>query len=611
MCGIAGIISRDKRTISKQEIKAMLNLISHRGPDGEGLICEEGLALGHRRLAIIDLSDSGKQPMNYLDRYVIVYNGEIYNYLELRSDLEKEGYKFRTETDTEVVMAGYDFWGTKCLNKFNGMWSFLIFDRKKKKYFISRDQFGKKPFYYFRTDRNFIFASEIKSILSHPDVLVEPNLPFLEDYLKTLYKGYLKETAFRNIYRFDAASYFEGGINELFHSFEPKRYWELKPNLSQEKFNRIKAREYAQKYYELLKDAVKIRMRADVKVGSALSGGLDSSSIVYLVNQFLKEKKKEELQETFSSVYKAQNTKTCDESEYIDLISKSLKVNSNQIEPKENDVPREYQKMIWHLENPPENSLMSSWHTFKLVSSTKVKVTLDGQGADEQLAGYEPYVFYYISSLPLFEAVKESILFLKRMSSQARYFIKRGLIISFFKSIFGEKFTQLVLKEFYGKDFLKLNLNQRLASDTEQNLITLINFADRTSMAFGIESRMPFMDYRLVEFLASVPVCYKMRNGWTKYLARLAFDGKLPDQINWRKDKMGWPIPENTWFEGGLKNWLSTKIRNSRLAQALSIDYRLTDSSKLGTKIKELNLSLFEDMFLNNRIFQNKLVRFS
>ena len=230
----------------------------------------------------------------------------------------------------------------------------------------------------------------------------------MDSYVQNGAKEYIKETAFENIFRFDFSSYFEGSLEDIFENFEQNKFWEIKPNLSHEKFDEEKAKEYAKQYYELLEDAVRIRLRADVKVGSALSGGLDSSSIVYLVNKLLKEQGKEELQETFSSVYKSDGTQECDESYFIDIMALKLGVHSNQIEPKEDEIPSQIEKMIWHLENPPDNSLMSSWHTFKLVASTDVKVTLDGQGADEQLGGYLPYLLNYISSLSIVDMFSQA-----------------------------------------------------------------------------------------------------------------------------------------------------------------------------------------------------------
>ena len=592
MCGISGIIS--KKSIERNIIEPMTDRIIHRGPDGFGYYYGEKFVFGHRRLSIVDLSDAGHQPMQYLNRYVITFNGEVYNHLELRIELEKNGYVFQSHTDTEVIMASYDFWGADCLNKFNGMWAFVIYDRLKDKYFMSRDRFGKKPFYYYKDQEKFIFGSEIKVILAHPDVESKPNLKFLDSYVQNGAKEYIKETAFENIFRFDFSSYFEGSLEDIFENFEQNKFWEIKPNLSHEKFDEEKAKEYAKQYYELLEDAVRIRLRADVKVGSALSGGLDSSSIVYLVNKLLKEQDKEELQETFSSVYKSDGTQECDESYFIDIMALKLGVHSNQIEPKEDEIPSQIEKMIWHLENPPDNSLMSSWHTFKLVASTDVKVTLDGQGADEQLGGYLPYLLNYISSLSIVDMFSQAKKCLQIPNSSKYVFV--GLCLGLYRVLFGEKFLKFTIKNIFKRDF-ETNLNKKLGIDTMGSLITLIHYADHTSMAFSIESRMPFMDYRLVEFLASVPACYKMRDGWTKYLARLAFDGKLPDEINWRKDKMGWPIPEKKWFYGNLNRWFIANIESCKLSKKLS--FKEKENKRFSNNIKRMNLSIWEKSFLN------------
>jgi len=469
MCGIVGIISKNRicKEAVKDIIEQMTNTLIHRGPDGYGYYYGENFVFGHRRLAIVDLSEAGKQPMEYMDRYVITYNGEIYNYIELKEELKANGYRFHTKTDTEVIMASYDFWGADCLKKFNGMWAFVIYDKEKKIFFMSRDRFGKKPFYYYRNEDTFVFASEIKAIITHPKVAKKPNVSFLENYLKYGCREYVKETAFENIFRFDFAHYFEGTIEEIFGEFKLKRYWELRPNLREEKFNEQKAKEYAKKYYELLEDAVKIRLRADVKVGSALSGGLDSSSVVYIVNKLLKEQNKGELQETFSSVYKSEGTEYCDESKFIEILANKLGVKSNQIEPKEEDIPAEIEKMVWHLENPPENSLMSSWHTYKLVSSTDVKVTLDGQGADEQLAGYLRYLVYYLQSLPFIEMLKEAYKCLKIPGSTK--YVLVGLIFGLYRKIFGVKFLKFTIKkvfgetikEVFGEEDFETNLNKK------------------------------------------------------------------------------------------------------------------------------------------------------
>lgn len=590
MCGIVGIIS--KNLIDKDYIESMTDVIDHRGPDGFGYYFDDNIVFGHRRLSIVDLSDWGKQPMEYLDRYVITFNGEIYNHIEIKEELIQKGYKFKSDTDTEVIMASYDLWGKDCLSYFNGMWAFTIFDKYKNIFFISRDRFGKKPLFYYKDKENFIFASEIKSILANPIVKKETNLDFINNYYESYTKEYIKETSFENIYRFDFSSYFEGSLNDLFDSFKTTKFWEIKPNLIHEAFDEEKAKKYAEKYYNLLEDAVRIRLRADVKVGSALSGGLDSSSIVYIVNKLLKEEKKEELQETFSSVYKSTGTEDCDESIFIDIMAEKFSVHSNQIEPQEIDIPEEYEKMIWHLENPPENSLMSSWYTFKLVSSTNVKVTLDGQGADEQLSGYFHYILSYMSSLSLLDLISETRHCLK--IPNAKKYVLVGLFFGLLRLSLGEKILKKIAKLILKREF-EPNLNQKLVDDINTSLITLIHYADRTSMAFSIESRMPFMDYRLVEFLSQVPASYKMRNGWTKYLARIAFDGKLPDEITWRKDKMGWKIPEKKWFDGKLKKWFEEQISTCSICANLK-----TTNTSFSSKIKLLNLSIYEKLFLRD-----------
>jgi asparagine synthase (glutamine-hydrolysing) len=593
MCGIVGIISKTR--IEKESIKDIIekmnNTLIHHGPDGEGYYYGDNFVFAHRRLAIVDLSDAGKQPMEYIDRYIITYNGEIYNYIELKKELESHGYKFKSHTDTEVIMASYDFWGVECLNKFNGMWAFVIYDKKEDKFFISRDRFGIKPLYFYKDDEIFIFASEIKTILTHPKVETGPNITFLESYLKLGCREFLRETAFENIYRFYFAHYFKGGIEEIFHNFKLNRYWDIKPNLSREKFDPRKAKEYAEKYYNLLVDAVRIRLRADVKIGTALSGGLDSSSVVYIINKLLKAQKKEELQETFSSVYKSEGTEHCDESQFINIIAQKLNVKSNQIEPKEEEIPSEIEKMIWHLENPPENSLISSWHTYKLISPTDVKVVLNGQGADEQLAGYLGYIQHYLPSLSLVDLIKESLVLLKIKDSW-RYVLK-GFLIGLYRIIFGDKVLNFTLKKVLKKNF-EPDLNKKLVEDTKTGLVTLLHYDDHTSMAYSIESRLPFMDYRVVEFLTSVPACYKIHNGWTKYLARLAFDGKLPDEIVWRRDKMGWPIPEKTWFEGELKKWFYDKINSCNICKMLGV-YEIP--KRFNKKVRMLILSVWEKCF--------------
>lgn len=602
MCGISGIISKSE--IKASFIKKMNDEISHRGPDDEGFLlvnCDmdiplskynvvEGntkLAFGHRRLSIIDLSDAGHQPMSYLNRYWIVFNGEIFNYIELKDELLAVGYRFSSDSDTEVIMAAYDHWGSACLNKFNGMWAFCLYDTETNKVLIARDRFGIKPFYYYKDENNFIFASEIKAILQHPKVAKTPNMEYLADYLNSGSKEYYEYTAYENIFRIKSNSYLECDANDIFGNWDVKKYWTVNINDDYEDFNEDKAREYSERYYELLNDSVKLRLRADVKVGSALSGGLDSSSVVYLINQQLKALGKSEIQETFSSVYKTRGTEENDESVYIDEVAELLKVNSNQIEPKAEEVIDEFEKFIYFLDTPAANTLMSSWHTYKLIKRCGVTVTLDGQGADEQLAGYIQYLAMYLATCK----PKQIISNLKSFNHVpgANQFMYKGLFTRFISIFLGKKKTVKVLKK-YNKEFNFYRINSELYNSMTTTLETLFHYADRGSMAHSIESRMPFMDYRLVEFLFSVPATYKLHDGWTKYIARKAFDKKLPDNITWRKDKMGWPIPEKFWFEGMHKDYFSNSLNNSKLLKEITTN----SQDNYSKNIRRLVLSNWE-----------------
>lgn len=596
MCGIVGVVS--SRSINRANLEVMNNKMFHRGPDGSGIHVEDGFGFGHRRLAIVDVSDAGHQPMTYLDRYVVTFNGEIYNYPELRSDLEQYGYEFFSHTDTEVIMAAYDFWGESCFNKFNGMWAFCIFDREENKFIISRDRFGIKPLYYRCDGESFIFASEVKALTEFEHFgEVRPNLNYLQTYLDSGPREHISETAFEGIYRFEISSYVIATPKELVDgSFTSQKFWQFKPNLQNVKFNEVELENYSERYRELLKDSVRLRLRADVKVGSALSGGIDSSSIVSLINELHQEGGLLGMQETFSSVYKQPGTTSCDESHYIDDLAQYLNVHSNQIEPRAEDIPSEHAKMIYHLEMPPVGTAMSGWHTFKLVAQSDVTVTLDGQGADEQLAGYDGYVTNYLANTGFFESIFG---FFKIRSSSLRRRAVKGLLIKVVSSLVGKAFAKKMLGRFIPDiDKQSMPLNEKLALDMIDNLVTLIHYSDRVSMAHSIESRMPYMDYRLIEFLFSVPAAYKFHSGWSKYLSRAAMDGRLPKNILWREDKMGWPIPERFWFEGEHREWMEGRIFGSVFLKNHFASY-VGRYANLGLKdkLKLLNLAVWSEVF--------------
>lgn len=588
MCGF--VFALNYSNSGALDLSAFTNMVddlSHRGPDGQGFALvdsatnqtqhisnlrdtlEQGqvnsspfdMALGHRRLSIQDLSENGRQPMTDIAQSrIIVYNGEIYNFPELKAELVKEGVVFNSNCDTEVILKAYEFYGPQCVKRFNGMWAFIIVDLINGEIFISRDRFGIKPLYHVIVDGIIYFASEANVFKHIPNFDLTPNNSAICKYLRRGCHEWEKETPFKNIYRFGIASNSMIRLKDFKGQFFEEKFWTLAPNLEDERFCKDKADLYAQEYYRLLKDAVNLRLRSDVAVGSALSGGLDSSSIVYLVNESLKNQNAQNKQNTFSSVYTSKDENFCDESYFIDLVTQNLQVNSYKITPALQDIPCEHGKAIIAMENLFDGSAMSGWHTYKLTNEKGIKVTLDGQGADEHSAGYLHYFHQYFGSSPLL-SIPSRFMNTSKIPG-AMPFIMRGIFLNLASKVVGKTVIErLMLRA--GRRF-SFNLNQALANDTQTSLVNLLYNSDRQSMAHSVESRLPFMDYRLIEFMNTVPSCYKIHNGWTKYLARLAFDGKLPDEVCWRRDKMGWPVPENIWFSGELKNWFSQTLTNNK-----------------------------------------------
>lgn len=612
MCGITGAISDNPVDIAI--VCNMTNNLIHRGPNDYGYLCSNktknthlvdrldylnnytypNFAFGHRRLSIQDLTQAGHQPMEYMGRYWIVYNGEIYNFIELRNELEEKGYQFKSHTDSEIILAAYDTWGVDCLNKFNGDWAFVVLDTLSNKIFISRDRFGIKPLYYYAKEGLFVFASEIKSLLAHPFVTKKPNIQYLREYIKYGPKEYIRETAFEHIYHFDFATYFEGKVEDLLcpNKIRLKKFWSIKPNLSCDMIDENRLIAYSRQYYELLEDSVKLRLRSDVKVGSSLSGGLDSSSIVYLIN------KNGHSIETFSSIYKTLGTAYCDESYFINHLSASLSVKSNQIEPPVADIPEEHRKMIYYLDTPPDSTLMSSWYTYKLQSHSGIVVTLDGQGADEQLAGYLFYLINFVSSFK-FLTILRHLRHFKKIPNSRRYLLL-GMMINFSKRLFGKKITQFIYQLTGRKDQITIHAAERLHQTFTSYLVTLFHIDDRASMAHSVEVRMPFMDYRLVEFLNSIPISYKLSKGWTKYLARISFKNRIPDTVVWRKDKLGWPVPDNFWFENKHKDWMEDTIKNSSFIKKYKFfSVKKFKKASMVYKVRLLNLAVWHNIFFN------------
>ena len=565
MCGITGIWFKKTSNVGIELIKKMMDVIYHRGPDGEGfaVLDDYKLFFGHRRLSIIDLSENAKQPMSYLNRYTITYNGEIYNYIELKEELKRKGYNFYTKTDTEVIMAAYDCWGVDCLQKFDGMFSFALFDNKTNELFCARDRFGEKPFHYYQENNVFVFGSEIKSLWAAgvdktPDdysIYLFLNMGLHEDPEDK------SRTFYKNIKRLKPGHYFKIKNSE---KILQKQYWRLNLEV---KNSDISFEEACLKFRELFELSVKRRLRSDVPVGNSLSGGLDSSTVAFVIDKF---RDPGNPHKCFSARF---NDKILDEGFFI----KKVIENTNNIElfetwPDENKMIENIEKIFYYQEEPFSSaSVFAQWEVFKLAKTNNVTVLLDGQGADEVFAGYTHFFLPYFREIYLqkgnIELKKQYKFYLENNIVDKRIninkFFKMETLFPFVfetlrkikRSIIGVSSVDEINKDFYNiykhkkPPFIQFNnLNESLSYyTTVSGLDKLLRFADRNSMAHSREVRLPFLYHELVEFVFSLTSDYKIRNGWTKALIRYGMQDILPQEIVWRKNKLGFQPPQKQW----------------------------------------------------------------
>lgn len=559
MCGIIGYISKSN-PINNRLFDKMTDILVHRGPDDRGTYYEGNLALGFRRLSIIDLSKNGHQPMHYMARYTIVFNGEIYNYIELKEELIAFGYSFNSKTDTEVIVAAYDKWGVDCLSKFNGMWAFAIYDKETKKLFCARDRFGVKPFYYFNNGDMFVFASEIKAILPAFADKPKANIPRVLDNILYGAFDHTSETLFKDIYQIQP-----GYALILDHDF--KTTYTQYYNIDKINLNKQPYEENVRQFKELFIDAVKLRLRSDVPIGSCLSGGLDSSSIVCVVAQLIKENGGVR-HDTISSCYTAIDELVYDEQVYIDEVVRASHTNSHKIYPDIKHFIENIDKIIYHQDEPVGAlSHEAQFTVFKGAKEQGLTVMLDGQGADEHLAGYSIFhsviIREYLKQFRFVRAINEITAF-KRMHSESVVYGSKGLFWFMIKDLLPTAIQRRMIKhatlreEF---DWINITYDSKSVDKTREfsdfddftkkslkyGLIQLLHFEDRNSMASSIEGRLPFLDYRLVEHVVSLPPDQKIKNGITKRILRDAMKGILPEKIRTRTSKLGFAVPSDLW----------------------------------------------------------------
>ena len=560
MCGIAGFFDERLPTPDRESVLSrMLQSIAHRGPDARGVHLEGGLALGHNRLAIIDLSEEGNQPM-FRDGLGIVFNGEIYNYIEIREELQRLGIIFHTGTDTEVILAAYAQYGASCVDRFVGMWAFAIWDETKKELFCSRDRFGIKPFYYIIQGGRFYFGSEYKALYPSPLFSNDLNLDHVSRGLQMGWNAWHDETYYERIRSLPPAH------NLVFKpdgTFKLSRFWDIHPETTV----RMGLEEASSEFERLFVDSVKLHMRSDVEVGACLSGGLDSSAIASVIG---KEFSSTRLK-TFTVYYEGKDE--VDERPWVSEVVRAYpSMDPSYFSPSNDDVAESFAKAIWHADVPlAGSSPISQYFVMQLAAKSGIKVLLDGQGSDEMLAGYM-HSFYrlmggHLSAMRIGAAVSE----LNAHSRRQSFGLTKKADL-FAKSLLAGFRSEQDLYAFEYRHFFPLLTNRggvpfRLEDKpgsrlnrflfqlmTATSLPTLLQFEDRNSMAFSIESRVPFLDHRLVEFVFSLPDEAKFSSGITKRVLREGLKRVLPASIAERADKKGFVTPgEVKWLRGPLR----------------------------------------------------------
>ena len=641
MCGIAGIWNFDGKPISDETIIKFTDTLSHRGPDGRGIWHNEhrNLAFGHRRLAIIDLSHEADQPLHYADnRYHIVFNGEIYNFIEVRDELKLKGYVFKTDSDTEVILAAYHAWNENMQFKFNGMWAIVIYDSFNEICFISRDRFGIKPFLYRLNQQQFAFASELKSFLKLDGFNPTMDETSSSQYLKTGFgvEG-SKHTMLKEVKKLQAGCC--GIVKD--GNVQIKRWWKTSDHLISvpESFE-----EQAKMFKDLFYDSIKLRMRSDVSIGSCLSGGFDSSAVVCALAEIgkkdLGERQSKEWQQTFVATFPG---KSNDERPQAEEVIKFAGVKGHFFEVKEDESLQLLNQVLHDFDDVYVGIPVSPWLIYRELRRNNIVVSLDGHGADELMGAYMPASGAYLANSPSIIGNMGYVNNLLKQANQLNhttpsltgnlnllynYHPDFALARNAFKiakktkdKYLSSTSSGIMLHEALMIDTTEFDEDEedlKQFDETTRNLYrmfhydvlpTILRNFDRMSMAHGIEIRMPFMDWRLVQFVFSLPGGSKIKEGYTKRIAREAMKDKMPENIRDSKVKIGFNSPMPEWFNSTLQPWINetlSGISSNSLVDVVKLKTEIQKHNQLkdwnwsntGNTWKYLHYLWFENNFL-------------
>lgn len=610
MCGLVGLINIESTgSALRRPVAAMTKLIEHRGPDGEGIWAdnEVGLCLGHRRLAIID-PEHGKQPLETADgRLVIVFNGEVYNYLELRRELIQKGHPIHSYSDTEVLLYAYLEWGDACVDRLMGMFAFAIWDKKERRLFCARDRVGIKPFYYYFDGKILAIASEIKSLFASGLVKAEPNPEGLQDY-RTFQFCLGEKTMFQGIKKLEPGWSMTVQYTPENLTLKKHQYWDVAYNINESHDERW----FVDHLAALIEDSVRMHLRSDVSIGAHLSGGLDSSTLVCLASGMLTGEKLKTFTGAFSE------GERFDETRYAKLVAESAQADYRETYISGSDFPGIFSKLMYYMDEPAAGAGLIPQYYVSQLASKDVKVVLGGQGGDEIFVGYARYfvasleqcladsinntssgglnLSSIIPNLPLLQAYKPMLkgFWQKGVfdSWDERYFQlidRSGSVANLYSnSLSSSDYSSFAsFQEVFNRPGINSFVDKMGYFDLKGSLPALLQVEDRTSMAASIESRVPLLDHRIIEFMATVPDHIKFKNGNMKHLFKGVVENILPKAIFDRQDKMGFPTPLEKWIKGESRQFvhdtlLSDQARSRGIYDMKQVEQAINNEHEFG-----------------------------